>query len=102
MLRCGQYNMHIAVDQHRNAAFQKVCGRLYIKSIEAPVTQHPFFCNLRRYIYRLFRFDDLRWRVYVVKQGIVVGKSFGGKQLFGIKAAIRLAKLSVAFMRNLT
>ena len=45
---------------------------------------------------------ELAVMVDVVKQGIIVGKTFGGKQLLRIQLAVGAAKLCVSFVRYLS
>lgn len=102
VLRRGQYDMHVVIDQHGNAAVEVVFLRRNFKAVEAAVLEHFFLGDLWRYRYRFFGFNDLRGRVDVVEQGRIVGEAFGGKKLLGIKAAIGLAELGMALMGYLT
>ena len=64
--------MTIIVDQNRLSAFQKILFRLNFKSFKTPVLQHFFFCNFWRHIYSCISFDDFRWRMTMIQQGIII------------------------------
>src|SRR5687768_4239270 len=81
LLRGSQHYMQVIIDEHRDPAVQVILDRFDPEPFERTVLQHFLLGYFRRYIYRLFGFDDLRGWMYMIQQRIVIGKAFRRKKL---------------------
>jgi hypothetical protein len=68
--------MTIIVDQHGTPALQIIFMRRDPEPVETSVLQHFLLGNPGLNIVWLVRSNDLRWWMTVIKQGIIVGKTF--------------------------
>lgn len=97
--RRGENDFAVAVHQHRLARLEVVVLRLDFKTFQAPVFQLLVMHGLRRDAVRLADLHDLRGRVAVVEQRVVVAEPLGAEQFLVVERSVGFAELGVAFGR---
>ena len=99
---CRQYDVTIIVHQYRYAALQVIIHRRNLEALQAAVLEHFFLRHLRRHIHLRLRTNDLRGRMTMIQQRIIIAESLRGEQLLAVQTAIRLAELRVALVWDLS
>lgn len=97
--RRGENDFAVVVHEDRFSRLEIVVLRLDFKSFQTPVFQLLVVHSLRRDAVRLTHLHDLRGRVAVVEQRIVVAETLGAEQFLVVERAVGFAELGVAFGR---
>ena len=96
---CGQYDLAVAVYQYRFSRLKIVIFRFHVKAFQTPVFQLFVVHGFGRDTIRVAYLDDLRRRVAVVQQRVIIAESFGAEKFFVVKRSVRFPELGMAFGR---
>ncbi len=100
-VRFGVVHRYVGVEQQRRPIERRTPAWLHLGRPKVPVLQRRIVISLERQITQPLDRLDRRRRMGVIEQRRRSGEPLVPHQLFGIDAAVRLAKCHVALSRNL-